>query len=374
MLLSNDFTYDPRVKKEAKTLSENSFDVSIIAWNRENEEIKVPDENYKVYFSKRKSGTAEGLKKIFKIIFFWYDCIEISNNLSFDFVHCHDLDTLPVGYIISRKRKVKLIYDSHESYPDLLEENLPHWFVFFIRKLEKFLIKRCDGVITVGERLANALKERGGRNIEIIGNWKDKNDFDFLEEEIKAFKKKYGVEDNKIVISYTGGLYKKRNIIPLIEAVKKRKEFYLILAGMGTEEDLIKKETSNCNNILFLGKVAEEDIPKIAVVSDIIYYCLSEENKNSFYSAPNKLFEALAGGKALIATKNIGEIGEIVEREKLGFLVEKPKEGEIEKALDFFLNGENLKKCQDNSKRLFEEKFNWERAEKKLIDFYNILC
>ncbi len=370
MLLSNNFIYDPRVKKEAKTLSSNAYDVSIIAWNREKEEIKTPDENYKVYFSTIRSGTAEGLKKIFKIILFWYDCIKISKKLSFDFVHCHDLDTLPAGYIISKKRKVKLIYDSHESYPDMLEENLPTWFVFFIRKLEKFLIKRCDGIITVGERLAKALVEKGGKNIVIVGNWKDKKDFDFSEEEIKEIKIKYGVENNKIVISYTGGLYKKRNILPLVDVLKNKKEFYLILAGMGSEEKLIEKITSNYKHILFLGKVPEEDIPKITVISDIIYYCLNEENKNSFYSAPNKLFEALAGGKALIATKNVGEIGEIVEKEGLGFLVQKPEKEEIVNALNFFENIENLKKCQDNSKRLFQEKYNWQNAEKILLSFY----
>lgn len=373
MIVTNDFIQDPRVKKEAIALSEEGFNLHIIAWNRDKKNIIIDSNSYKVYYSNIKSGTGEGLKKIFKLILFWFDCITISKKINYDFVHSHDLDTLPIGYVLSKIKKARLIYDSHESYPDQMEGKLPKIAVSILRKIEKYLIRRCNAIITVGERLAKSLVERGGKNVIVVGNWKDKSDYIFSEKEIRNLRIKYGINDSKLVICYAGGFSKERNILPLIDAIKELKDVSLILAGMGGEKENIEKKISNINNIKYLGEIPSEKIPEITIISDIVYYCLDDKNKNSFYSAPNKLFEALAGGKAMIVKKGLGEVGEIVEKENIGVLINSPSKDEIKDAINRIFNSNCLLACKENSKKLFETKYNWEKSKENLIEVYKDL-
>ena len=63
-----------------------------------------------------------------------------SRRLDFDAVHCHDYDTLMLGAFISRLRGVPLVYDSHEWYAKMVEDDLPGPVCRLIERSEALLL------------------------------------------------------------------------------------------------------------------------------------------------------------------------------------------------------------------------------------------
>ena len=82
-------------------------------------------------------------------------------NTQFDIIHAHDLNTLPGGYWLARKVGAKLVYDSHELYLDRNRSSEYSSFGKWLRKkLEKFLCRKSDLVITVNDSIAEILADR----------------------------------------------------------------------------------------------------------------------------------------------------------------------------------------------------------------------
>ena len=74
-------------------------------------------------------------------------------------VHANDLDTLPAGYLIARRRRARLVYDAHELYSGF-EADPPRLWAWLSLVLEGALARRADAVVTVSEPIAGELSRR----------------------------------------------------------------------------------------------------------------------------------------------------------------------------------------------------------------------
>lgn len=74
-------------------------------------------------------------------------------------VHANDLDTLPAGYLIARRRRARLVYDAHELYSGF-EAHPPRLWARLSLALEGTLARRADAVVTVSEPIADELSRR----------------------------------------------------------------------------------------------------------------------------------------------------------------------------------------------------------------------
>lgn len=371
MLLSNGFAPDPRVHQEAKSLVKQGFNLTIIAWDREGKMKKYEiNDNIKIERIQIKSFYSRGTTQAFFLLLFWIRVFFKLIFRDFDIIHCHDFDTLPIGFFIGKLRRKKIIFDAHEKYEDMLGENISILIKKCVSMMEKFLIKYVDVLITVGEILKDEYIRQGAKNVVVVGNWKLNSEFDISEEIVSAKKRELGIPQDKIIISFIGWMNEDREIFPLIEAVKKNNSIFLLLGGDGVIIERIKDTIKGYNNILFLGFVPSRDIPLYTCISDVIYYGLKENFPIRKYSAPNKLFEALSAGKALL-TGDFGEIGKIVKEENCGIILESFTQSEFEKAFKILLQPDKLSKFKFNAKQASEKKYNWLNAEKRLIETYS---
>ncbi|HKZ47795.1 MAG TPA: glycosyltransferase, partial [Thermoplasmata archaeon] len=76
-----------------------------------------------------------------------------------DLVHCHDLETLPIGVDVKRELGVPLLYDAHEDYPAMVAMTNRVAARAFAR-LESRLLARVDRVVTVNEILREKYAKR----------------------------------------------------------------------------------------------------------------------------------------------------------------------------------------------------------------------
>ena len=120
MILTNGFAPDLRVYKEAQYITNKGYEVEILCWDRESIFKDKPTEQYgnikiKRFFVDSKYGS--GLKQIFKLLKFKKECKKHlkEENINCDYIHCHDLDGMLVGYLLHKKNS-KLIFDMHEFY------------------------------------------------------------------------------------------------------------------------------------------------------------------------------------------------------------------------------------------------------------------
>jgi len=372
MLLPNGFSPDPRVYHEARTLVNNGYEVRIIAWDREATLPKnATIDGIKIERIHVKSIYGRGTGQLFFVMAFWIQVFIRAMQKDFDIIHCHDFNTLPIGLLIGKLRRKKIIFDAHESYCEMLEANVSSKLKKIMYAVEGVLIKHIDLLITVGEILETEYKRRGANTTCVVGNWKSLSEYCIKPEEIISARKQMNISD-RLVVTYIGYLINGRGIFQFIDAVKMNNSIFAIIGGKGELAPAIEKQVKNVENILYLGFVNPDRIPFYTALSDVIYYGLEGKEINDRYSAPNKLFEALATGKAII-TGNYGEIAKIVQQENCGLVVNSITAENINNASSTISQNGTLSRFQSNAKAAAMKKYNWANAEKTLLSCYKNL-
>jgi len=367
MLLTNAFDPDPRVYQEAKVLIEKGYKVSILCWDRD---PKAPfQENIDGIYVERiyvKSTHGRGSTQIIFLLLFWIKALIKALSKKIDITYCHDFDTLPLGYTISRLKKTKLVYDAHESYVDMLANNVSPLIKKIISVAENYLLKKVDLTITVGDILKESLIKKGALQVMVVGNWKQLTDFQFSAKVLEEEKTKLGIPKDALVVSYIAHLNPERKIEPLLRSIENEEDVFLVVGGRGPIEKIVRNSAQKHKNIIFLGFVHPLKVPFYVALSDVVYYGFDKNNPNAQYSAPNKLFEALAAGKAII-TGDFGEIGHIVKKYNCGLILKDYSIEEIKNAINILKNKNYLIEIQNNSLKIAEKKYNWQMAKENLI-------
>lgn len=359
MLLSNSCDPDPRVQFEAETLTKR-YKVKILAWDR-NCKSKHNEQkyNYDIVRIQIKSQYGTGIKQISSFLKFYIKAIQFLFREKPQYVHCHDLDTLLIGYIYQILNKdSRLVYDAHEIYSEMSPKN--RIFKKITVGFEKFLLKKVSLFITVGEVRKQWYEDNGYKNdVVIVGNWKKRN----VEIE-KSIKEKAIYK-----ILYIGTLNEERNIKYILERVSNDNRFELTIGGSGSQVELVKEYANKNTNISFLGFVKDQDyFDKLNKESDIIYYGLDETHSISLTAVPNKMFEAIAYNKVFYATF-IGEILLFNEKFDVFFPV-----NTSEVTLDSLFNyvtDKNIIKTLEEKNNLLHEKYNIDSASKILLESYS---
>lgn len=368
MLLSNAFDPDPRVQREAKALIDAGHQVTILCWDRDRKSKAVESVDgislERIYVD---STHGRGAAQMFYLMAFWVKAFLVGRKKSFDVVHAHDFDTLPLGFALARRKGARLVYDSHESYIDMVHE-LPGFIRKAIFHTENWLLKRTDLVITVGEILKEYLGSRGARNICVVGNWQDPDRFLFAEQQVQAGKQTLGIEEGQKVIAFIANLGAERKIPELIEAVSATPEVFLILGGNGPCAEQAQQAADTFANIHYLGYVNPEKVPYYTALADIVFYGFDPDNPNARFSAPNKLFECLAAGKAML-TGNFGEIGRIVAEMKCGIILPDYNVSTIQSAIGD-MTADRLQEYSRNALSAGQQRYCWSEAARALVDNY----
>ena len=318
------------------------------------------------------SQHAAGWIQIFPLVILWIKWFFSGIRERFDVIHCHDFDTLPVGYILATLRRKKLVFDSHEIYSGMMEDHLPKIGVSFVRFLEKHLVKKADAVIVPSEFFKKFYKISESKFV-IVGNWKDPEDYIFPEEEKEKCKKRLEISDKSLVISYVANLGPERTLKPLLEAVKEIGEnAVLIVAGKGEQEELVK--SYNSNNIKYLGFMSDQkEIALITSISDVIYYGIDLKSFASKLNSPNKMFEAIASGKVFLSVDS-GQMGLFINKYGIGLAMKEQTKEEIKQILNYLNDNPEIRESiKRNNAELALKEYNWNRAKKNLLTMYDNL-
>lgn len=374
MLLSNAYNPDDRVRNEAVSLDRSKYKVTILAWDRFLDKPRHEErDGISIQRIRLKAGYGQGPVKF--LIYLWISLLYLIKifKLKPDIVHCHDFDTYLVGLIYVRLHKaVKLIFDAHENYYMMMKPLVPKPISNWIASLESRYTKYADFVIASCASNADHYRERGAQNTVVIGNWKDPDLYQISMDKKEQKRLEIGA-DGHMVVTYIGSLTPDRNVIPLIEAIRERPWAFVIVGGTGGEEAEIRQLCEKMPNAYFPGYIHPDDVPLFTATSDVIFYGLDSNDLYAPYNAPNKLFEALAAGKPILASDLGGELSGIVRTEGCGVLISQITSRSIGEALDHIKDPGTRIAMEDRSRKAGKEVYNWKIASRKLTRLYEAL-
>jgi len=373
MLLTNVYDPDPRVRQEAVALIAMGYRVRLLAWDRDS--VAPPSqcmEGVEVERVFLRSTHGRGSTQILFYAWLYIKMLWRGMRTQFDAIHCHDLDTLPLGFVLGKLKRKPVVYDAHESFPDMLEGSVPRVVQRCLVILENFLVRRVDLLITVGEKLRRHFVGRGARRTAVVGNWKRRDDFSRSEAQNLALRKQLGIPQDRLLIVCITQLLKDRKIEELLQAANECPNVHVIISGKGILQPLVEKAALDNPRIHYLGYISGVQIADYTCAGDAIYYGFDPENPNARYSAPNKLFEALAAGRPLV-TGDFGEIAEVVREAECGIILPRYSGEEVARAFQILEDPAVRNRMASNAARHGRGEINWEKAEQVLAAEYSRL-
>lgn len=370
MVLSNPFKPDYRVYKEAKSLSKHGYNVTIVAWDRD---CRYPDfediEGIKIERIKVKAPYGTGLLKLNRMLLFWLKAVISIKQKKCAGIHCHDLDTLIIGIFFKFVYRVKLIYDSHEYFPGMIQMSSPLFVASIIKIYESCLLYFVDSIIVASSILGEEFKQKIDKPVTVIGNWHYKPVLDL--DIVKEIRNRY-LKNAKIMIVYIGGLDLSRAILPMIEATKLEPSVNFLICGNGTQRKAIINAASDANNIMYIGEIPLKMVPYYTAAADVIYYVMNNFSPIANYNAPNSLGFSLIIGKPLIASNN-GELGKVIRETNCGILVKNSTVDTLRGAIRSLQAENRICKLGRNALKAGHNSYNWIQMEALLVNTYNNL-
>lgn len=375
MLLSNGFRPDPRVLKEANSLAERGYRVTVIAWDRASESAPCETLETGVQILRIQnvpSSYGIGARQLFRMPRFWRACLPELKGLQPDLIHCHDFDTLPAGLWWGKTHKVPVIYDAHEYYADLckprLKGRMGSILYHLIRVAEHLGARMASGIVTVDETLAK-IYQRYNRKIVIIGHYPPRK----LADQVPlAFTRP------QLILLYLGRLSKDRGLFTYADILryldKHNIPVSLRLAGVFTpasEEPAFfdyAKETAHL--IDNLGWVAYDEVPGLLQSADLGLAILKPEPRY-VAALPVKLFEYMAAGLPVVAS-NFPPIQRIIDETRCGITVNPVDDPEriAEKIREWWENPKTAQEAGQNGQLAIRNKYNWENLVDELDNIY----
>jgi len=373
MLLSNAYDPDPRVRQEAVSLLAMGCDVRVLGWDRDSKAAprdRIDGVEVERVFVRSTHG--RGITQVFWYVVVYFTFLWRGLRTPFDVVHCHDLDTLPVGWLLGALKRKPVVYDAHESFADMLADNLPAGARRAIVALENLLMRRAALVITVGDKLRRYLEDRGARHVVVIGNWKRVDDFTRTAPQRQEIRKRLGVPPAALLVACITQLRPDRQLDELIGAANVDPDVYVVIAGHGVLAERVAQAARANPRILYPGFLSGVQIADYTCAADAIYYGFDPLNPNARFSAPNKLYEALAAGRPLI-TGDFGEIGQVVMDAGCGVVLARYTVEDVAKAFAILKDPRIREQFADRAAHLGRTTVNWAHAERVLYQEYSAL-
>lgn len=285
------------------------------------------------------------------------------------------------GLILKILKKCKVIYNVQDLFPDLAVElgklrNKP--LIFVLKTLSKYIIRKMDKVIVVGECMERKIKEEVLKDIEAdhivtIHNWADGEKLKVISEEDNYLKKEWGLE-GKFIILYSGNigyLHEFDTIISAAEDIQNKgyKDIVFVFIGEGIKKEYIRKkaEEKGLNNILFFPYQPREMLTYSLGVADVSLVTLEKGFEGMV--VPSKIYGILASGRPVIAV--VGGESEIVNIIREGNCGKMVRIGDYQALEDGIIKYYNdREKCREdglNGRKYFEKNFDRKIATRKYI-------
>lgn len=190
------------------------------------------------------------------------------------------------------------------------------------RAIESEVFSKAAALVVVSRGVADYAQSRGAARskVHVIGNAVDTSLF----HPAVAAARVPGIADTDFVVGFTGSLKAWHGTEVLLDAfalLRDRLPAHLLIVGDGPERDTLMQRAEGLGltgSVTFTGWVAHQDLPGLIARMDVAAAPYPAMVNN--YFSPLKLFEYLAMGRAIVASR-IGQTADLLGQDGSGLLV-----------------------------------------------------
>ena len=371
MVVLNTFVHDARVLREAKSLVNEGYDLTVIALHDEglDKTETINGINLIRIFLHTKKWPRHPAVQIIKYIEFLIKCVIKIIWIQPRILHCHDLNALPAGGFLKliTLGRIKLIYDSHELWSSPSQKsrlvNIGGFFEKYLIKLVDSVVMTSDGHAEIFQKNFSCKKPLVVRNLpEKPSNTNPNGGFEGLT-----------ISKDSRIIVYVGAISPGRGITPLLHAmVKLDPEVILVLLGIGNFKNEILKLVTKLKlngRVQILRPVKPDKVIYAISAADIGIAPFENTSLNYYYVMPNKVFEYLLAGLP-VAVSNFPVMSKLVLDHEVGEVFNPENPDDIAFAINKILNNKEKYEAYKQNVKKFSMNNYWEIEVKKLLDLY----
>ncbi len=352
--------YRGRLLKEIKTLQNAGFECRLVLGNIGEREVDASRYDFEI--KDYRVPCFRGKIRYFfeQLRFAWQAGREIAASRS-DFVFCLALDGVLAGVVAKRFRpSLRLIFDSNELHLESFNSRLKRavW-----KPLQAIAIRCSDAILHAEPNRMEYFKKKygGGTKVQtVIEN--------FPHYHAKGLPPDPG--DGPVKVIYLGALGNDRYTHELIVAGRAMEGVVeLDFVGFATPEvmaDLDRRYGKKpAPNIRILPPVAYDEIPVLLENYHIGIALYKNTNLNNYFCAPNKVYDYLMSGMAVIANDYPG-LRKVLEDRRLGACLTEVTPASFGNAVNRILREKRWQNITDDVRR----SYSWEQQEQKLLALF----
>ena len=364
MAVTNDLVTDRRVLRHAETLREAGYEVVLVGRK------EVP--------TKHRRGWR----------FYWEFNMALQRKLRElkpDIVWANDTDTLLGGWLAVksyelRVKKVKLVMDAHELFPEVPEIQGKPLVKWVWRTLERNLMPKCDALLTVCDSIAEYYRLQYGvsmatvRNLPVeSGKWKVESDA-----AAPGLLSTFHFPLSTHVLLYQGRVNLGRGVDWAIDALEELPDCRLVVAGDGDLLEEMKAYASTKpwrERVVFTGRLAPHEMERLTPQADVGLVMLEDRGLSYHYALPNRIGDFVAAGVPMVVS-DLPEMASVVRRYKVGEVIRgvKGSERTNAQALAEAVRRVLAREWREEDFEEARRDMDWNKEKKKLITIANDLC
>ncbi|GAB3512748.1 colanic acid biosynthesis fucosyltransferase WcaI [Spirosoma knui] len=307
-------------------------------------------------------------------LFYW---LPVFFGARYDVVIClsppFHLGLLPVFY--SKLRNVPLWCHIQDLQIDMAKELgmlKNKRFLNIMYKVEAFILKRCSVVSTISEGMVRKLSQKNVIQTECVlfPNWVD-GDFIKPLPQQESLRAELGIRKSDQVVLYSGSLGEKQGLEIIIEAARSfisRPEIKFMIFGSGGGKPKLEAlvREYGLTNVTFHPLQSYEKFSALLATANV--HLVLQKKSASDLVLPSKLTGILAaGGCALVSAIPGTTLYDVIDRSKMGILIEPESVESLKRAIEDALS-RDLSVYQRNSRNYAERYLDKETTLRKFMD------
>jgi len=220
---------------------------------------------------------------------------------------------------------VPYVFDVEDLQPDAAADlgMLPGWAVAILRNLEAAAYRHARLVTTLTPSMRGRIVGKGvpEEKVELLEPRMDDSLLHLLQEEGKAFRRRYKLED-QFLVTHSGNVGVKQGLDVVLDAAALNRSdasMLFLVVGNGADCERIKRRAvqMNLGNVRFLPLLDEADFRGLLAASNI---CLvTQQQSVSAIAFPSKIVTYLAAGRPIIGSVDRDcEVARVIEESGAG--------------------------------------------------------
>jgi glycosyltransferase involved in cell wall biosynthesis len=365
VLVSNDLSHDQRVAKVCETLMSMGYGIRLVGRHLPGSlplSRPYPCTRMRLLFRRGALFYAEFNLRLLLLLLFDRSPILLSN----------DLDTLLPAWIVSKLKRRKLVYDSHEYFTEA-EGLLGNPFAKQIwTAIEKRVFPGLQRVYTVNESIASIYRARYGVAVKVVRNVPRLSQASLSVEPGANPELRERIGDRRVLIIQGAYFDRDRGAMAAARAMEYLPEAVLFLIGSGLEWNEVaaqKEQWSWKERILQYPRLPYAELKGYTAMADLGLSLDAAKCLNYYYSLPNKLFDYLHAGVPVLCS-DLPELRRVVMEYQVGEVAGDLSPQALAASIRLCLDPERLKGYRANTVRARRE-LNWEKEEKVLISLFS---